>query len=140
MTDEVAIQQVISRYNEAASCAQWDEAVATYLPDGVWEFAKSGRRFQGRDAIREALIGFTSALEYVVQINAPAVIAVDGDQATARSAIRESGKFAGRDEGIEGFGIYGDRLVRTVDGWLFANRTFDLRWMHRVAILPAEAK
>jgi ketosteroid isomerase-like protein len=139
MTDEAAIQQTISRYNAAASTRQWEETVATYLPDGVWEFARSGRQVHGRDAIRETLIELTSALEYVVQINAPAVITIDGDTATARSAIRESGKFAGRDEGIEGFGFYVDQLVRTPDGWLFAKRRFELKWMHRVPILPAAA-
>ena len=65
MTDEAAIQQNISRYNEAASTRDWDAAVATYCPDGVWESAGSGHRFEGRDAIRDALIAFTSALEYV---------------------------------------------------------------------------
>lgn len=138
MIDEVAIQQTISRYNEAASTRDWEGAVATYIPDGVWESAGSGHRFQGPAAIRDALIGFTSALEYVVQVNAPAVISVDGDSAAARSAVRESGKLAGRDEGIEAFGIYIDRLVRTTEGWRFAQRTFELKWLHRVPILPAQ--
>jgi uncharacterized protein (TIGR02246 family) len=138
MTDEGAIQQNISRYNEAASTRDWEAAVATYIPDGVWESVGSGHRFEGRDAIRDALIAFTSALEYVVQINAPAVISVDGDSAAARSVVRESGKFAGRDEGIEAFGIYVDRLVRTTEGWRFAQRRFELKWLHRVPILPAE--
>ncbi|MBW8754246.1 MAG: hypothetical protein JF595_08835 [Sphingomonadales bacterium] len=53
-----------------------------------------------------------------------------------KSSIRESGKFAGRDEGVEAFGVYHDTPVRTADGWRFACRTFDLRWMHRVPILP----
>ena len=35
-------------------------------------------------------------IEYLVQINAPAIIAVDGDSASARSLIRECAKFRGR--------------------------------------------
>ena len=58
---------------------------------------------------------------------------------SARSVVRESGKFAGRDEGIEAFGLYVDRLVRTAEGWRFAQRRFELKWLHRVPILPVEA-
>jgi uncharacterized protein (TIGR02246 family) len=136
MDDLVAIQQLISAYHEAGSLAEYDRMVATYAPDGVWEFTSSGRRFVGHAAIREAVDAFTGRLQYVAQINAPATIAVDGDTATARSSIRETAKFAGLDEGIEAFGVYRDELVRTADGWRFARRTFDLRWQHRVAILP----
>jgi uncharacterized protein (TIGR02246 family) len=135
MIDEVAIQQLISRYNEAASAGNLEGAVATYMPDGVWESASHGT-LGGRDAIKEGLERITSNLEYVSQINAPAVITVDGDTATARSAVRESGKLAGRDEGIEVFGFYIDSLIRTAEGWLFARRTFQLVWAHRVPTMP----
>lgn len=137
MDDALAIQQLISAYHEAGSMADYERMIATYAPDGVWEFTSSGNRFVGHAAIREAVAAFTGRLQYVAQINAPAVIAVTGDTASARSSIRETAKFAGLDEGIEAFGIYHDALVRTADGWRFARRTFDLRWQHRVAILPA---
>lgn len=135
-TDAVAIQDLISNYHEAGSVGDWDRMIATFAPDAVWEFTQSGRRFEGHAAIREAVTAFTAPLEYVAQINAPAVIAVNGDSATARSSIRESGKFAGRNEGVEAFGIYHDRLVRAEHGWRFAHRAFELRWLHRVPILP----
>ena len=137
MRDEFEVQQLISRYHEAGNIRDWDAVVATFTPDALWDFPRSGRRFEGQAAIREALIAFTAPLEYVAQVNAPAVIAVSGDEATARSSIRESAKFAGRDEGLEAFGIYDDRLVRTAQGWRFTRRTFELGWLHRVPILTA---
>jgi ketosteroid isomerase-like protein len=135
MDDAAAIQNLINAYHEAGSSGDYQRMVATFAPDATWEFTQSGRQFVGLDAIREAVATFTSPLEYVAQINAPAVISVDGDTAKARSSIRESGKFAGRDEGVEAFGIYDDDLIRTAQGWRFARRAFDLRWMHRVPIL-----
>ena len=137
MRAEFEVQQLITLYHEAGNLGDWERMVATFTPGAVWEFTRSGRRFEGHAAIREAVAAFTAPLEYVAQINAPAVIVVTGDQATARSSIRESGKFADRDEGVEAFGIYHDRLVRTEHGWRFASRAFDLRWMHRVQLLPA---
>jgi ketosteroid isomerase-like protein len=136
MDDAASIQNLINAYHEAGSLGDYERMIATFAADAVWEFTRSGRQFVGLAAIRDAVAAFTGPLEYVAQINAPAVIAVAGDTATARSSIRESGKFAGRDEGVEAFGVYHDELVRTADGWRFARRAFDLRWQHRVPILP----
>jgi ketosteroid isomerase-like protein len=135
MDDVVAIQHLINVYHEAGSVGDYERMIATFAPDGIWEFTRSGRQFVGLTAIRDAVAAFTAPLEYVAQINAPAVIATAGDTATARSTIRESGKFAGRDEGVEAFGVYDDTLVRTAQGWRFARRAFDLHWLHRVPIL-----
>lgn len=137
--DEVAIQQTINRYSVAASKRDWDAIIATYAPDGVWELS-GGRKFQGRAAIREAMLGTSSASEYNFQINAPAVITVDGDHATATSVIREGGKVAGNDEAFEVLGFYEDKLVRTTEGWRFAHRHFVFKARHRYQPLAAPAK
>jgi uncharacterized protein (TIGR02246 family) len=136
MDESAAIQNLINSYHEAGSMGDYERMIATFTPDGIWEFTQSGRRFVGLAAIREAVAAFTGPLEYVAQINAPAVIGIEGNTATARSSIRESAKFAGRDEGVEAFGVYHDTLVRADAGWRFTRRAFDLRWMHRVPILP----
>src|SRR6516164_8870760 len=101
-SDDVAsIQQTLNQYSEAASRTAWDEVLATFVPDGIWEIPALGKKFQGHAAIRAAMVEFTSGWDYGLQINAPAVITLDGDRATARSAIREVGKFSGRDELFE---------------------------------------
>lgn len=137
MDDRVEIQNTINLYHQAGSLGDLEQMVATFTPEAVWEFTQSGRRFEGHAAIHEAAVGFTAPLEYVAQINAPALITLEGDTATARTAVRETAKIAGRDEGIEAFGVYVDRLVRTAEGWRFTHRAFDLKWMHRVPILPS---
>jgi ketosteroid isomerase-like protein len=124
MDDSAQIQRVISRYSQFASRAQWDDVLATYLQDGVWEIPHLGMRFEGHDAIKSALSGFFTAMDYVLQMNAPALIEVAGNEATAHSNIHEFGKFAGRDEAFEFLGWYEDKLVHTPDGWKFAVRIF----------------
>ena len=64
-------------------------------------------------------------MEYVLQINTPALIDIDGDSARATSGIRECGKSAGKDEGFEYLGIYNDTFARTADGWKFRTRVFE---------------
>jgi hypothetical protein len=130
MPDEAEIQRLISLYHEGASTYDWDQIVGTFLPDGVWEVPSMGMRCQGHAELREQMPALVSSIEYLVQINAPAIIDVDGDRATARSLIRECAQF--RDGGVrmDVVGRFSDELQRTPDGWRFAHRTFTIIGTH----------
>ncbi len=125
MDDERAIQRLITTYSQSGSIGNWDTTVATYLPDGTWSIPHLGMSFTGHEALRGALSAFFATMDYVIQMNAPALIEVSGSTATARSAIRECGKSAGKPEGFEYFGFYQDELVKTADGWRFKLRLFE---------------
>jgi len=137
MQDEFDIQKLISTYSQNGSLGNWDETVSTYLPDGVWEIPHLGLRFEGHDGIRGALTSFFAGMDYVVQMNSPALIEVNGDTAWARSLIREAGKTKGKDEGFEYFGTYVDDIVRTADGWKFRKRSFEGLGTSMTPLLPA---
>lgn len=136
MIDEIAIQQLINKYTEGASRADYDQVASVYAPDGVWNLPVYNLSFKGRDAITKGMSDFLVAMDYLIQINSPAWIQIDGDTATARSTIREGAKFKGKDESVEILGFYNDELVRTPEGWLFASRTFNLVAMNSVALVP----
>ncbi len=103
LQDAHAIQQAISRYSLACSTGAWDEVLALYLPDASWDIPHLGLSFTGHAAIRAALTDFIATMDYVLQHNAPAVIALNGAKATARSGIREAGKSAGKAGGLRIF-------------------------------------
>jgi len=126
MIDKVEIQETISRYHEAGSTADLDQLLTTFLPDGIWEVPAFDIRAQGHAEMLEAMTTMTAGIEYLVQINAPAIIAVDGDTASARSLIRECAKFRGRPGLMDVVGQFNDELRRTPDGWKFAHRTFTI--------------
>jgi len=130
MSDAHLIQQNINRYSVGASQANWDMVMETYMPDGIWTVPAMGVTFRGHKEIRDGLIHFSSPNEYIVQLNTPALIEVEGDRATAQSVIRECGKFKDRDEAIEVLGLYLDKLVRTPKGWKFSERAFVLKGIH----------
>jgi hypothetical protein len=136
MSDELAIQQTLNAYSVAASLGNLEDMVATFTPEGVWEIPGIGARFEGREAILAGAGAITGAIEYMLQVNSPAVIKVDGDTATAQCVIRESGKYVGRQLSLEVLGLYTDRLVRTAEGWRFAQRTFTVRGMHDYPVAP----
>ncbi len=110
--------------------------VATFAEDGVWEVPGIGALCTGHEEILAAAQGITGTIEYMVQMNSPAIIEVNGDTATAKTIIRECGKYAGRDTNLEVLGLYEDQLKRTPDGWRFAKRTFTVRGMHDYQTAP----
>jgi hypothetical protein len=138
MIDEIAIQQLLNAYSEGASRANWDQVLSTFLPDAIWEIPAMKMHFQGHAAMLPVMSGFVAQMKYFVQLNSPAIITVTGDKATARSTIRECGKFADRDEAMEVLGFYQDELVRTPAGWKFTRRSFHPAGRHNYALLPSK--
>jgi hypothetical protein len=126
MIDKVEIQETISLYHEGASKADYDQMMTTFLPEGIWEVPAMKLRSQGIDDIRSTMTELMAPIEYLTQINAPAIIAVDGDTASARSLIRECAKFRDRPGLMDVVGQFNDVLRRTPDGWKFAHRTFTI--------------
>jgi ketosteroid isomerase-like protein len=138
MLDEIAIQQTINRYSDGASRRDWERVLSTFAPDATWEIPTFELICRDHAVIRDTMAGFVAQMAYFVQINAPALISVNGDLATARSTIRECGKFADRDEALEILGFYDDELKRTEQGWKFSRRVFHALGQHRFALLKAE--
>ena len=85
MLDEIAIQQTINRYSEGASRSDWERMLSTFTPSASWEIPAFGAVFRQHAVIREAMVGFIAQMAYFVQINSPAIISINGEQATARS-------------------------------------------------------
>ncbi len=139
MLDKLEIQETISLYHEGGSTSDWDQVIATFLPDGIWEVPALRILSQGHTAIRERMMALMEPVEYLVQINAPAITTVDGNTALARSLIRECAKFRGQAGVIDVVGQFNDELHRTPAGWKFAHRTFTILGTHMSAETATEA-
>jgi len=136
MNAEIEIQQLHNRYTDGCSRADWDQVMATFTLDGIWEIQPPGIVHQGHAQMRQAMSGFVKRFDYFVQINSPAVITVDNDTATSRCVIRECGKLVGRDQVVDVVGFYNDTLIRTADGWRFTRRSFTSAGVHFLALQP----
>lgn len=137
--DEAAIQRVINIYSQFASKGDWDRVLPLFLDEAVWEIPHLGMKLDGKQAIADTLNLFKGTMDYVLQLNSPALIDVEGDHARATSGIRESGKSAGKDESFDYFGIYADTFTRTADGWKFRTRTFEGIGSQTYALLTGAA-
>jgi len=130
------IQQSLNRYTLGASTGDWDLVLSTFVENGVWEVPARGLCIEGQIAIRAAMRGFADRFAYFVQTNAPGVIAVDGNAATARSTIRECGRYKDQSRALEVLGVYEDVLERSGSDWKFLRRRFVALGAHSFDLHP----
>jgi len=144
MRDEYEIQDLISRYSDAITRREWSTVSSVFAADATWQvLGEPGFRFDG-DKIGPGIRSLVEPANHLIQMNTPAIVAVNGNSATARSTIFETGEYeAGRFQPFkcrfESFGIYSDRLRKDDGRWRFASREFTILNM-RISRVDAVSK
>ncbi len=133
--DRNAIEQLIYRYSDAVTRADYVQMATEFAHDAVWESPILGMHF---DTARE-FIDFqaegSTALDVLIQTASnPVVDLLAGDRATATTNVREiirgaasvDGPFgpAGTVTNVDQYGIYFDELAKFEGAWKFTRRTF----------------
>ncbi|MDT5350096.1 MAG: hypothetical protein QOH91_3383 [Mycobacterium sp.] len=124
--DRLAIQDLISRYSDAVTRADWQQCEALFCPDAVWESPQLGLHFEERASFIEMLTA-TTAYGLLIQTPHASVITLTGtDQAQATTTIHEfiRGDAVADSPNLEQYGIYYDDVARIDGEWKFARRLF----------------
>jgi hypothetical protein len=132
--DRLAIQDLIYRYSDAVTRADWQQCEAVFCPDAIWESPVLGRRYESRVSILEMLSG-TTTYELLIQTpHSPVITLTGAHQAEAITTIHEfirgvavaDGAVAesGSERNFEQYGIYFDDLARIDGEWKFRHRLF----------------
>jgi hypothetical protein len=136
--DRLAIQDLLYRYTDAVTRADWDQCEAAFVPDAIWESPGMGLRFENRAEFLEALRGLSGLL--IQTASAPVITLTGPDQAHATITIHEvvrgpsetdtvSGD-AGTELNFEQYGVYFDDIARTGSEWKFTHRLFVPIYVH----------
>jgi hypothetical protein len=132
--DRVAIQDLISRYSDAVTRADWEQCEAVFAPDAIWESPRLGMRFDSPASFLEVLRP-TSTYDLLIQTPHSSVIKLTGpNQAQATTTIHEFIRGTavadtvlnegGNEDNFEQYGVYFDDLARFDEGWKFTHRLF----------------
>ena len=123
LTAREAIRDVIARYNHAGDRGQLDDLVACFTEDGVMELPDTPP-LRGHDAIRQHLEGVVATLRASTERATLAHhVASLRIQRTAPDAARADAYFSVYTEiGLDHWGRYSDRLLRSEDRWRIALR------------------
>jgi ketosteroid isomerase-like protein len=129
IADELAIRALayaftdaVNRRDAATFESLWDE-------NGVWEIGAPLHSIaNGAANIAAHMTELAEPLEFFVQQVHSGVVAIDGDQATARWSVQETGRT--RNNGpYNNHAFYEDELVKRDGAWRFARRLYRYVWL-----------
>ena len=122
--DAIELQNVISRYTNAVNRREWSELPDLFCEDAIWEAPDIDVHLSGHKAVVEGVPQLVEPTKVLHQLNTPSDISINGDTATARCSIRETGTLGAIR--FEALGYYDDVLVRSGTSWKFKHRRFGL--------------
>lgn len=129
IADRVEIEALCGEFTDAEMTDDYDRFASLFTPDGVWRVPAVSAEFAGRAEIRAGIERLKSGLwDYLVQTTHPGSVTLDGDSATGRSYVLSFGRFkAGGSH--QNYSVYHDRYQRTPEGWKFAERVDEVRYL-----------
>jgi hypothetical protein len=134
--DRLAIQDLIFRYSDAVTRADYDQALTVFASDAVWESPLLEMRFDSARVFIDYLIEATASGDVLIQAAHNSVIELLGaDRARATTTIHEMVRGVATTAGVHGeigteinadqYGIYHDRVAKVDSEWKFTHRLFE---------------
>jgi ketosteroid isomerase-like protein len=128
IADRVEIEALRGEYNDALMMRNYDRLAALFTAEGAVRMPHVPAEAVGREDIRAGIARLQATFEYFVQTTHPGALELDGDTAVGRTYLSEL--MHGRDGRSNlNYGIYHDRYERTPDGWKFAERVYEPRYV-----------
>jgi ketosteroid isomerase-like protein len=128
IADRVEIEALRAEFSDAAMMRDRARMASLFTPDGALRMPNIPAELVGRDEIRAGGERLQALHEFFVQTTHPGIIQLDGDTATGRAYLQELARTKDGRQGMN-FAIYHDRYVRTPDGWKFAERVYEERYV-----------
>ena len=119
LRDLRAIEQLMVRYADRIDANDPEGAAACFAEDGVGKYWGD---FRGRKEIAARLAKILDLFSATSHHLSNVSIRLDGDRATAMSYVYAFHRMADTNDPMHYWGRWVDRLVRTDEGWLFAER------------------
>ncbi len=137
VADRVEIEALPGEFTDAIMMRDYDRFASLFTEDGAWRMPHIDEEFVTRDEIRAAIERLQGLWDYFVQAPHPGAVRLDGDTAVGRAYIVELGHL--RNGGFQlNYSLYHDRYRRTGDGWKFAERVYEVRYLD-TSPLPGSA-
>lgn len=128
IADRVEIEALQAEFTDAAMMNDYGRVASLFTPDGVMRWPHVGAEFAGREMISAVGSRRGEIVDLFVQTTHPGTITLEGDTASGRAFIQELIHL--RDgSSYQNYAIYHDQYQRTPDGWKFAERVYEVRYL-----------
>lgn len=128
IVDRFEIEALLGEFTDSVMMRDPDRLASLFTEDGVWRIPGAGVELTGREQIRDGSKRLQSQWDFFVQTTHPGTIQIDGDAAAGRAYISELARLQDGRSGLN-YAVYHDRYQRTEDGWKFAERVYEVRYL-----------
>ncbi|MGX1128118.1 ketosteroid isomerase-like protein [Streptomyces glaucescens] len=128
IADRVEIEALRAEFTDAVMMRDCARLAELFTPDGVLRMPDIPVELIGREEIRTGRERLQSQWDFFVQNTHPGTIRVDGDTAIGRAYMQEIARVLDGRSGLN-FAVYHDTYRRTPEGWQFAERVYEVRYL-----------
>jgi ketosteroid isomerase-like protein len=128
IADRVEIEALRGEFTDAAMMRDYDRLASLFTPDGVLRMPDVPVELAGREDIRAWGERVPALVEYFVQNTHPGTIRLEGGTASGRAYLSELIRLRDGSSHLN-YAIYHDRYQRTLDGWKFTERVYEIRYL-----------
>ncbi|MGW3116547.1 nuclear transport factor 2 family protein [Streptomyces sp. NPDC001107] len=128
VADRVEIEALRGEFTDAAMMRDRPRLASLFTPEGVLRMPNIPVEQVGREEIIAGGERLQSQWDFFVQNTHPGTIRLDGDTATGRAYIQEIARTLDGRQGLN-YAVYHDRYQRTDEGWRFAERVYEVRYL-----------
>ncbi|MFJ4328721.1 LUD domain-containing protein [Streptomyces tricolor] len=128
IADRVEIEALRAEFTDAVMMRDRPRLASLFTPDGVLRMPDIPVEQIGREEILAGGERLQSQWDFFVQNTHPGTIRLDGDTATGRAHLHELARTLDGREGLN-YAVYHDRYRRTEEGWRFAERVYEVRYL-----------
>jgi ketosteroid isomerase-like protein len=128
IADRVEIEALCGEFADAVMMRDYDRLASLFTHDGAVRMPHIDAAGLGRDELRAGSERLQALWEFFVQVTHPGTVRLEGDTASGRAYIFEFGRFCDGGSHLN-YGVYHDRYRRTPDGWKFAERIYEVRYV-----------
>jgi len=128
IADRFEIEALRGEFTDAVMMRDYDRLASLFIVDGVVRIPHINAEAVGREEFRAGVERLQGLWDYFVQTTHPGTIQLEGDTAVGRAYISEL--MHSRDGSSQlNYSVYHDRYQRTPDGWKFAERVYEVRYL-----------
>ncbi|GHO99448.1 hypothetical protein KSF_094960 [Reticulibacter mediterranei] len=128
IVDRFEIEALRGEFTDAAMMYDYDRLASLFTQNGVLRFLGANIEQVGREQIRTGSKQLQGQWDYFVQNTHPGTIQLLGDTAIGRAYMSELIRL--RDgKSYLNYAVYHDRYQRTEEGWKFAERAYEVRYL-----------
>jgi ketosteroid isomerase-like protein len=128
VVDHIEIEALRGEFTDAAMMNDHERLGSLFTPDGAVSIPDAAMEAVGPAQIQAMGERRKSMVACFVQNTHPGIIEIEGDTASGRAYIYELFQLTDGSAHVN-YAVYHDRYARTPDGWKFAERVFEIRYL-----------